>query len=191
MAYLEVVSVSKQPRNEVMKENASEGDQKIKVLFVCLGNICRSPMAEGVFRSVVEQAGYAERFEIRSAGTGDWHVGGGADPRTCSTVRRYGISVDDHCARQFQKEDFERYDHIFVMDKQNLNDVLYLDREDAYGNKVRLFREFDPEPGDYQVPDPYYDGPQGFEEVYNITLRTSKVLLDRLIQTYDLKPADS
>lgn len=163
--------------------------EKIRVLFVCLGNICRSPLAEGVFRRLVEEAGLQDRIEIESCGTGDWHVGDPADPRMVSTARRYGVSLDAHCVRQFRTEDLERFDHILVMDKRNLHDVLFLDREDRYGHKVRLLRELDPQPGDYQVPDPYYGGPQGFDEVYRIVHRSGQVLLDRLIEEYELTPA--
>ena len=160
--------------------------EKIRVLFVCLGNICRSPLAEGVFRGLVEEAGLADRFEIASSGTGDWHVGGGADGRMRATARQRGVSLDRHQAQQFATPDFDAYDHLFVMDKGNLHDILALDREDRYGHKVRLFREFDPEPGDFQVPDPYYGGARGFEDVHDIVERTAKKLLERLVEEHDL-----
>ena len=169
-------------------ENNGNQAEKIKVAFVCLGNICRSPLAEGVFRSVVREAGLEDRFQIDSSGTGDWHVGDGADQRMRQTALRYDVSLDAHCARQFAARDLVRYDHIFVMDKNNLHDVLYFDNEDRYGHKVRLFREFDPEPEDYQVPDPYWSGDEGFEKVYRIVERTSRVLLDRLAEEHDLSP---
>ncbi|GIV59060.1 low molecular weight phosphotyrosine protein phosphatase [Rhodocaloribacter litoris] len=159
---------------------------KIKVLFVCLGNICRSPLAEGVFRHLVRERGLEDRFDIDSAGTGSWHVGEPPDRRMRETARRHGVPLDGQRARQFTARDLEHYDHIFVMDRDNLHDVLFLDREDRYGNKVRLFREFDPEPGDYQVPDPYYGGAQGFENVFAIVERTARTLLDRLVAEYDL-----
>jgi protein-tyrosine phosphatase len=168
--------------------NTVNKEPRVRVLFVCLGNICRSPLAEGVFRHLVGQAGLQDRFEIESCGTGDWHVGDCADPRMISTARRYGVDLGGHCARQFKPEDLERFDHIFVMDKRNLHDVLYADTEEQYGFKVRLFREFDPDPGDFQVPDPYYGGPQGFDEVYQICLRTGETLLDRLVQEHALEP---
>jgi len=159
----------------------------IRVQFVCLGNICRSPLAEAVFREHVEAAGLAEHFEIASSGTGDWHVGDTADRRMQSTAEEHGTSLDDHRASQFSREDLEAYDHIFVMDKDNLNDVLYLDENDRHNGKVRLFREFDPEPGDFQVPDPYFGGADGFEDVYQIVRRTAEQLLDRLIDEYELE----
>ena len=158
----------------------------IHVQFVCLGNICRSPLAEAVFRDKVEDAGLDEVFEVESSGTGDWHVGDTADRRMHQTAQRHGLSLDDHTASQFQPEDLERADHIFVMDKSNLNDVLYYDEADEHNGKVRLFREFDPEPDNYQVPDPYYGGRDGFETVYAIVERTAANLLDQLIEEHNL-----
>lgn len=160
----------------------------IRIQFVCLGNICRSPLAEVVFRDRVREAGLADHFEIASSGTGKWHVGQSADQRMRETAQEHGLSLDDHTASQFGADDLAAYDHIFVMDKDNLNDVLFLDEEERYNGKVRLFREFDPEPGDFQVPDPYYGGDDGFETVYNIVDRTARVLLERLIDEYDLTP---
>ena len=158
-------------------------------MFVCLGNICRSPLAEGVFRKLVHDHGLEDRFEIRSTGTGGWHVGSCADARMIATARRRGVDLDEHVGAQFQQKDLETYDHIFVMDKSNLNDVLFLDRDDRYGHKVRLFREFDPEPDDFQVPDPYYGGQDGFDHVYEIADRTARTLLHRLIEEHDLVEA--
>lgn len=163
----------------------------IHVQFVCLGNICRSPLAETVFRDKVEGAGLDDTFVIESSGTGDWHVGDSADRRMRKTARRHGLSLDDHTASQFQPDDLERADHIFVMDKNNLNDVLYYDDTDAHNGKVRLFREFDPEPENYQVPDPYYGGSDGFENVFSIVERTATNLLDQLIEEHNLHSASS
>ena len=165
----------------------ADASDPIRIMFVCMGNICRSPMAHGVFRDLVEQAGLSDRFEIASSGTGDWHIGQPPDERMQETAGRYGFDISDLRGQQFAAEDLTTYDHIFAMDKDNLHDVLYLDREDRYGNKVRLFREFDPEPGDYQVPDPYYGGADGFENVYAIVDRTARVLLHRLREEHGLK----
>ena len=159
----------------------------IRIQFVCLGNICRSPLAKTVFRDKVESAGLEEYVEIASSGTGSWHIGDTADDRMRQTAQRNDLSLEGHRASQFEAEDLERFDHIFVMDKSNLNDVLHLDEDDAYGGKVRLFREFDPEPDDYQVPDPYHGGRKGFERVYEIVERTSDMLLHRLVDEYDLE----
>ena len=159
----------------------------IRIQFVCLGNICRSPLAKTVFQDKVEEAGLEDQFEIASSGTGDWHVGDTADDRMRKTAQKHGHSLEDHRASQFQKEHLAACDHIFVMDKSNLNDVLYFDEEEKHDGKVRLFREFDPDPGDYQVPDPYYGGRDGFETVYEIVDRTAETLLNRLIAEYDLR----
>lgn len=158
-------------------------------MFVCLGNICRSPVAEAAFRSEVRKAGLADAFEIASSGTGEWHVGKQADQRMRETARRNGMSLEEHRAQQFDAGHFADFDHIFVMDKHNLHDVLFLDREERHGNKVRLFREFDPEPEDYQVPDPYFGGAHGFERVFQIVQRTARELLDRLVEEHNLKRA--
>jgi len=158
----------------------------IRIQFVCLGNICRSPLAKVVFRDKVNDAGLEDHFDIVSSGTGNWHVDEKADDRMCETAQRKGLSLEDHRASQFQAEDLETYDHIFVMDKSNLNDVLHLDEDDEHGGKVRLFREFDPEPDDYQVPDPYHGGREGFQNVYEIVDRTADMLLHHLVDEYDL-----
>lgn len=155
-------------------------------MFVCLGNICRSPLAEGLFRKHVEERGLSDQFEIRSSGTGSWHVGEGADTRMCATAEGRGLSLEDHVARQFEASDLEEFDYVYVMDKNNLHDVLFFDEDERFGDKVKLFREFDPEPGDYQVPDPYYGGDAGFENVYDIVDRTAKRILDDLIYTHHM-----
>ena len=161
-------------------------DRPVRVLFVCLGNICRSPLAEGVFRSYVEGDALAEVFEIDSAGTGPWHVGEQPDPRMRATARQRGLDISGQRGRQLQRQDLLYYDHVFVMDKHNLHDSLVLDPDGDHGTRVRLFREFDPEPDDYQVPDPYTGGQSGFDHVYAIVDRTSKAILERLKSIYSL-----
>lgn len=153
-------------------------------MFVCLGNICRSPLAEALFRAHVREAGLEDDFDVESSGTGQWHVGEPADARMRQTAAENGLDLAAHRAQQFVEDHLDEYDHIFVMDKNNLHDVLYLDTEDRFGNKVRLFREFDPEPEDYQVPDPYYGGDGGFQHVYEIVDRTVASLLARLIEEH-------
>lgn len=164
-------------------------DKKVRVMFVCLGNICRSPLAEAAFRSEVQKAGLQDVIHIESSGTGHWHVGNQADTRMRETARRFGLSLETHRAQQFEFGHFTDFDHVFVMDKNNLHDVLYLDRKETYANKVRLFRELDPEPGDFQVPDPYFGGAEGFENVFEIVNRTSRKLLERLVEEYELDSA--
>ncbi|HEX7070417.1 MAG TPA: low molecular weight protein-tyrosine-phosphatase [Rhodothermales bacterium] len=168
-----------------MAKNGNDRET-IRVMFVCLGNICRSPLAEGVFRKLVREHGLESRFEIRSSGTGDWHVGQQADRRMRATAQKYAVDLSSHCGAQLTYADLERFDHLFVMDKSNLHDVLFLDRSERFANKVRLFREFDPEPDDFQVPDPYYGGVDGFDHVYAIVDRTARVLLHRLVEEYQL-----
>ena len=151
-----------------------------------MGNICRSPLAEGVFRHKAAAAGLADRFEIASAGTGHWHVGSPPDPRVRQTARARGVSLDAQRARQLERAHLAHYDLVLAMDKGNLHDALYLDPEGDHGRRVRLFREFDPEPGDYQVPDPYYGGPDGFEHVYEMVDRTAEALLAALREGYGI-----
>ena len=158
----------------------------IRVLFVCLGNICRSPLAEALFRDRVAGAGLAGRIEIDSAGTGGWHVGGPPDPRMCEMAARRGTEIGHLRARQLERSDLDSFDHIFAMDRANLHDVLFLDPDGDHGTRVRLFREFDPEPGDYQVPDPYAGGPEGFEAVYEMVDRTAGAVLARLRSAHGL-----
>ncbi|MDA0379525.1 MAG: low molecular weight phosphotyrosine protein phosphatase [Bacteroidetes bacterium] len=158
----------------------------VRVLFVCLGNICRSPLAEGVFRDKVRAAGLSSLIEIDSAGTGAWHVGEPPDRRMVATARGHGVDLSAQRARQFVDTDLADYDHILAMDKSNLHDILFLDEGEDFGQRVTLFRQWDPEPGDYEVPDPYYGGPEGFEEVFRIVDRTAENLLNGLVAHYDL-----
>lgn len=121
---------------------------------------------------------------IASAGTGGWHVGHPPDPRMTETALANGVDIRSQRARQFMPEDLSLFDHIFVMDKSNLEDVLALDPDGTLSSRVRLFREFDPEPGDFQVPDPYYGGTKGFEDVFAIVDRTADLLLHRLWEEF-------
>ena len=152
----------------------------VRVLFVCLGNICRSPLAEALFQQRVAEAGLEAHVEVDSAGTGGWHVGGPPDRRMTATAAAHGLDIAALRARQLERSDLDHFDHVFVMDRSNLHDTLFLDPDGDHGTRVRLFREFDPEPDDYEVPDPYAGGPEGFEHVYDIADRTTRVLLDRL-----------
>lgn len=158
----------------------------VRVLFVCLGNICRSPVAEGVFRQKVRDAGLEEVIQIDSAGTGAWHVGNPPDRRMMATARANGVDLSSQRARQFVDTDLADFDHILAMDKSNLHDILYLDTGNDFGHRVTLFRQWDPEPGDYEVPDPYYGGDAGFEAVFAIVDRTAEALLKGLEAHYEL-----
>lgn len=159
----------------------------VRVLFVCLGNICRSPLAEGVFRDKVRAAGLDGIIDIDSAGTGAWHVGNPPDRRMMATAKRQGVDISAQRARQFVDTDLADFDHILAMDKSNLHDILFLDAGDDFGHRVTLFRQWDPEPGDYEVPDPYYGGDAGFEHVYEIVDRTAEALLKGLAAHYELE----
>ena len=163
-------------------------DRPIRVLFVCLGNICRSPVAEGLFQDKVTAAGLAGSVEVDSAGTGGWHVGAPPDRRMAETSAQRGTDLSRLRGRQLTAADLDHYDHVFVMDKNNLHDTLALDPSGDHGTRVRLFREFDPEPGDYQVPDPYYGGADGFDRVYDIADRTTTALLKRMAEVYGWTP---
>ena len=165
--------------------------EPVRVLFVCLGNICRSPLAEGLFQDKVDAAGLGGAVVVDSAGTGGWHVGAPADARMTATAAAHGTDLSRLRARQLVRHDLDAFDHVFVMDTSNLHDTLALIPEPApadaggdHGTRVRLFREFDPEPGDYQVPDPYYGGDAGFEHVYAIADRTTGAILERLAGVY-------
>jgi protein-tyrosine phosphatase len=156
--------------------------QEISVLFVCLGNICRSPMAEGVFRHVLDQEGLTDRFRVDSAGTGAWHVGESPDIRSVRTATSRGVTVGGH-ARQVRPEDFRSFDYIVAMDQSNLADLE--DQRRGVGGEAALYllREFDPEGGPgAEVPDPYYGGPRGFDDVFDMVERSCKGLLDHILE---------
>ena len=138
----------------------------IRVCFVCLGNICRSPQAEGIFRKLVREAGVEAQFHIASAGTGAWHVGEDADPRTRAASARRGVPLQ-HRAQQFRAEHFADFDHILAMDRHNLANLREIAPDEAARLKVRLLRDHDPK-GSGDVPDPYSDGPQGFDHVFSL-----------------------
>ena len=148
------------------------------ILFVCLGNICRSPLAEGVFRHLVRERGLADVYQIESAGTGAWHAGEPPDRRSAEVARRKGVTLDG-VARQVTRHDFHRFDWILAMDREN-RAVLESMRRSGDRARLHLLRDFDPEPGDGDVPDPYYGGPDGFENVYALVHRAAEALLEHL-----------
>ena len=151
----------------------------MRILFVCLGNICRSPTAEGVMRHVVREEGLENAIEIDSAGTGGWHVGAAPDERATEAARKRSIVLEG-AARKFTPDDFDRYDLILAMDSENRADLLALAPDDEARAKVRLLREFDPDSEgapDLDVPDPYYGGPDGFEEVLDLVEAACRGLL--------------
>jgi protein-tyrosine phosphatase len=158
--------------------------QEISVLFVCLGNICRSPLAEGVFRHLLDEEGLSERFQVDSAGTGGWHVGESPDHRAMRSAATHGVTLGGH-SRQIQPEDFRRFGYIVAMDRSNLSHLQQY--REGVGGKAALYllREFDPEGGPgAEVPDPYYGGPNGFEEVYEMVDRSCRELLNHILEEH-------
>jgi protein-tyrosine phosphatase len=148
-----------------------------RVCFVCTGNICRSPMAESVFRSHVERAGLDELVEVDSAGTGGWHEGDGADERTVAVLEAGGYG-SDHAARQFQASWFSRLDLVIALDTGHLKALRRLANSAEDAGKVRLLRSYDPTAGDdLDVPDPYYGHMDGFEECLEMVEAASPGLL--------------
>ncbi len=153
----------------------------VKVLFVCMGNICRSPTAHGVFRELVRREGLEDAIQIDSAGTHAYHVGNPPDQRAQATARNRGIDLSDLRARQVTPEDFERFDYVLAMDEENLAILRELcppGRED----RLRLFLDFAPQRPEREVPDPYYGGPQGFEHVFDLVEEAARGLLEDIRQ---------
>jgi protein-tyrosine phosphatase len=156
----------------------SDNQKEIAVLFVCMGNICRSPTAEGVFRHHVMAAGHANRLRIDSAGTHAYHVGEPPDRRAVAAAERRGISLQDIRARRVSDEDFERFDHIIAMDEDNA--ARLREQSPQHQSKVRLFLEYS-SGGEREVPDPYYGGAAGFERVLDLVEDASRGLLKTLL----------
>jgi protein-tyrosine phosphatase len=161
------------------------GSAPFRLLFVCLGNICRSPSAEGVMRGLVAGAGLEEEIVIDSAGTGAWHVGNPPDRRASAAARARGLELTGS-ARQVTPEDFERFDLLLAMDADNASDLRALAPDPDARAKVRLLREFDGRAGsesvgDLDVPDPYYGGEDGFEDVLDLVEAACAGLLAQIV----------
>jgi protein-tyrosine phosphatase len=152
----------------------------IRVLFVCYGNICRSPVAEGVFRTLVAEAGLSDQIECDSAGTASFHLGQLPDRRTRENALEHGITLT-HRARRLLGEDLAQFTYFVAMDEMNLEAIEKLNYRSTglhTADTIFLLREFDPQVSDEpNVPDPYYEGPEVFEEVYQIVLRCCQQLL--------------
>lgn len=157
----------------------------VKVLFVCMGNICRSPAAHGVFREMVKNAGLSSKIEIDSAGTGPWHAGKAADSRARAIAKSRGIKLDDLRARQVCANDYLYFDYILPMDESNLSDLIIQAPVSTHG-KIRLFLSYHPDETKLEVPDPYYGGQAGFEHVFDLVTEACEPLLKEIRQTHHL-----
>ena len=152
----------------------------MRILFVCMGNICRSPTAEGVMRSLLREQGLEDEIEVDSAGTGGWHAGDPPDSRATAAAARRGIDLDG-AARQVTQADFDRFDLLVAMDRENLRHLRAIAPDARAREKARLLREFDPRAGgDLDVPDPYYGGADGFDQVLDLVEAACRGLLDEV-----------
>jgi protein-tyrosine phosphatase len=156
-----------------------EGNRPCRILFVCLGNICRSPTAEGVFRDLVHTAAPGLEVEIDSAGTAGYHIGTAPDPRSQSAALRRGIDISDLRARQITRGDFTEFDLILAMDRDNLRDLEAKSPGDAHA-KLHLFLDYAPQTGRTEVPDPYYGGAADFELVLDLCAAAARGLIAAL-----------
>lgn len=156
--------------------NAMNKKEKIRVLFICMGNICRSPTAEAVFRHYVESAGLAEQIEIDSAGTHDYHIGAPPDLRTQRAAEQRGYDMSDLRGRQVEASDFDRFDYVLAMDHANLAILKSL----AKDGDPELFLEYAKHHKEREVPDPYYGGADGFERVLDMVEDAAEGLLQHI-----------
>ncbi len=148
-----------------------------KILMVCLGNICRSPLAEGILKSKLPD----DKYIVDSAGTANYHVGATPDRRSIAVAKKYGINISNLKGRQFNVKDFDDFDMIYVMDESNYNNVLSLARNEHDSSKVKLILNEVYSDKNFDVPDPYYGGEQGFENVYNMLNEACTLIADRLM----------
>lgn len=153
--------------------------ERKKVLFVCLGNICRSPLAEAIFKHKVESRNLQHLFDTDSCGTSNYHIGDIPDPRTFAIATKHGIKMD-HIVRQFTVEDLECCDYIFAMDKNNFKNILRLSDSDGHKEKVFLMRQFDSLGKGEEVPDPYWGNEREFQEVFDILDRSIEGFLEQI-----------
>lgn len=161
-------------------------DDRIGVLFVCLGNICRSPSAEGVFRAIVESAGLEEKFRIDSCGTAPFNVGKSPDPRAIHATTELGYDINHLIARQIDDDDYEHFDFIIPMDRKNKMSVDAW-KPKSFDGETKLFMHYHPDHlGNTQIPDPYHDGPEAFVPIVKIIEQASQGLLDYIKEKHQL-----
>jgi protein-tyrosine phosphatase len=151
-------------------------EKKKRVLFVCLGNICRSPLAEAVVREAARKR-RLNRYYFESAGTGNWHVGGPVDPRAAAKAREYGLDLSDHRARQITSHNYSNWDWLVAMDAENRSNML---RMGVPESRLLMMRQFENDGQNPDVPDPYFGGGNGFEHVYQMLTANAEKLLDFL-----------
>ena len=150
----------------------------MKILMVCLGNICRSPMADGLLRKKVAE--YKLDIIVDSAGTGDWHIGHAPDERMRATAKKNGVPIDELRGRQFTASDFDEFDRIYVMDESNFDNVIKLARDERDIRKVDLFLNLSHPGESLSVPDPYYGGDEGFQHVFDMLDEATNILIKEL-----------
>jgi len=157
---------------------------KINVLFVCLGNICRSPLAEAIFKAKVKERGLENDIHTDSCGTSNYHIGGAPDSRTIANALTNGVTID-HAGRQLTVDDLDDFDYILAMDASNHTNIFKLPNAGIHGHKIHMMRFFDTENGD--VPDPYYGTAADFQQVFDILNRSTGRFLDHLKKEHNLR----
>ena len=157
-----------------------------KLLFVCLGNICRSPSAENIMNQLIEEAGLSDKIVCDSAGTSGYHIGAAPDRRMNIAANKKGLELVGQ-SRKLKPSDLQNFDLILAMDKENYEDILYLDREGKYESKIRMMCEFATQKPDKEVPDPYYGGADGFDYVIELLYDACAGLLDYVVNSPEYK----
>ncbi len=159
----------------------------VHVLFVCLGNICRSPLAEGIFKKLIEEAGLSSFINSDSAGTSRWHIDEPPDTRSIQIAEKNNIQLD-HLGKQILRNDLDRFDYILAMDHENLEEILKLQNPDQFHKaKVMLMRDFDNQQSGADIPDPYYGGQNGFQLVFDMLEESLSNFLDFLMDEHKLR----
>ena len=156
-------------------------DQKNRILFVCLGNICRSPLAEGIFTKKIKEKDLLKYFEVDSCGTSNYHIGDQPDQRTRENALKHNVNLF-HKARQLTYDDLSSFDYILAMDENNLKEIRLLDKNDTFREKIFLMRAFETNTEQKNVPDPYFGGEEGFENVFNILDRSIDGFINYFLQ---------